>query len=101
MICKIYICTIKIGQKCLIPYFGGRLAFQVLGVIPKNSEAVIVTPKTLFQIEEKTKSLRGVPLISYEDIGGLTVEVKKIKEMNNNLSKLTPPKSKTFKPSSL
>ena len=65
----------------MVPYFGGRLAFQVLGVIPKNAEAVIVTPKTLFQIEGKTESLRGVPLISYEDIGGLTGEVKKIKEM--------------------
>ena len=65
----------------MVPYFGGRLAFQVLGVIPKNAEAVIVTTKTLFQIEEKTESLRGVPLISYEDIGGLTGEVKKIKEM--------------------
>ena len=65
----------------MVPYFGGKMTFQVLGVMPANADAVIVTAKTLFQIGKKSDSSSGVPLISYEDIGGLTGEVKKVKEM--------------------
>ena len=63
----------------MVPYFGGKLTFKVLGTIP--TDAVIVTDKTLFQIGKKSGSIGGVALISYEDIGGLTDEIKKVKEM--------------------
>ncbi|MBI3253414.1 MAG: AAA family ATPase, partial [Nitrosopumilales archaeon] len=59
------------GDNVMVPYFGGRLTFQVIGVTPV-ADAVIVTSKTLFHIGEKNDSLHGVPLVSYEDIGGLT-----------------------------
>jgi transitional endoplasmic reticulum ATPase len=63
----------------MVPYFGGKLTFKVLGTIP--TDAVIVTDKTLFQIGKKSGSIGGVALILYEDIGGLTDEIKKVKEM--------------------
>ena len=64
-----------------VPYFGGKITFHILGIIPANAGAVIITAKTLFHIGKKSDSLGGVPMISYEDIGGLTDEVKKVKEM--------------------
>ncbi|MCH7562017.1 MAG: CDC48 family AAA ATPase, partial [Thaumarchaeota archaeon] len=58
----------------------GRLTFQVVGVTPA-ADAVLVTQKTIFHIAEKGETLRGVPQVSYEDIGGLTDEIKKVREM--------------------
>ena len=68
------------GDNVMVPYFGGRLTFQVIGVSP-TSEAVLVTQKTVFHIAEKGETLRGVPQVTYEDIGGLTDEIKKVREM--------------------
>ena len=68
------------GDNVMVPYFGGRLTFQVIGVTP-NTDAVLVTQKTVFHIAEKGDTLRGVPQVSYEDIGGLTDEIKKVREM--------------------
>ena len=68
------------GDNIMVPYFGGKLTFQVMGVTPV-ADAVIVTQKTVFHIGEKSDSLHGVPLVSYEDIGGLTDEIKKVREM--------------------
>jgi len=66
------------GDNVMVPYFGGRLTFQVIGVTPAV-DAVIVTQKTVFHIAEKGDTLRGVPQVSYEDIGGLTSEIKKVR----------------------
>ena len=68
------------GDNVMVPYFGGRLTFQIVGVTP-NADAVLVTQKTVFHIAEKGEALRGVPQVSYEDIGGLTDEIKKVREM--------------------
>jgi transitional endoplasmic reticulum ATPase len=68
------------GDNVMVPYFGGRLTFQVIGVTPV-ADAVLVTQKTVFHIAEKGETLRGVPQVSYEDIGGLTDEIKKVREM--------------------
>lgn len=68
------------GDNVMVPYFGGRLTFQVIGVTP-GSDAVLVTQKTVFHIAEKGETLRGVPQVTYEDIGGLTEEIKKVREM--------------------
>jgi len=68
------------GDNVMVPYFGGRLTFQIVGVSP-NADAVLVTQKTVFHIAEKGETLRGVPQVSYEDIGGLTDEIKKVREM--------------------
>ena len=68
------------GDNVMVPYFGGRLTFQVIGVAPA-ADAVLVTQKTAFHIAEKGETLRGVPQVTYEDIGGLTEEIKKVREM--------------------
>jgi transitional endoplasmic reticulum ATPase len=65
----------------MVPYFGGRLTFQVIGVTPANADAVLVTQKTIFHIAEKGETLRGVPQVTYEDIGGLREEIQKVREM--------------------
>ncbi len=68
------------GDNVMVPYFGGRLTFQVIGVTPA-ADAVLVIQKTVFHIAEKGETLRGVPQVTYEDIGGLTDEIKKVREM--------------------
>ncbi|MGB8084857.1 MAG: CDC48 family AAA ATPase, partial [Nitrososphaeraceae archaeon] len=37
--------------------------------------------KTVFHIAEKGETLRGVPQVTYEDIGGLKDEIQKVREM--------------------
>jgi transitional endoplasmic reticulum ATPase len=68
------------GDKVMVPYFGGRITFQVVGVTPP-ADAVLVTNKTSFTITEKDADLRGMPHVSYEDIGGLRDEMQKVREM--------------------
>ncbi len=68
------------GDNIMVPYFGGRLTFQVIGVTPVAG-AVIVTSKTIFHIAEKGESLRGVPQVAYEDVGGMSDELRKVREM--------------------
>ena len=68
------------GDNVMVPYFGGRLTFQVIGVTPA-ADAVLVTQKTVFHIAEKGETLRGVPQVTYEDIGGIRDEIKKVREM--------------------
>ena len=68
------------GDNVMVPYFGGRLTFQVIGVNPA-ADAVLVTQKTVFHIAEKGETLRGVPQVTYEDIGGISNEIKKVREM--------------------
>ena len=68
------------GDNVMVPYFGGRLTFQVIGVTPA-ADAVLVTQKTVFHIAEKGETLRGVPQVTYEDIGGIGDEIRKVREM--------------------
>jgi transitional endoplasmic reticulum ATPase len=68
------------GDNIMVPYFGGRLTFRVVGVTPP-ADAVLVTNKTLFTITEKDADLRGMPHVSYEDIGGLKDEMQRVREM--------------------
>jgi len=68
------------GDNVMIPYFGGRLTFQVVGLSPA-AEAALITQRTVFVISEKGEALRGVPQVTYEDIGGLKGEIQKVREM--------------------
>jgi transitional endoplasmic reticulum ATPase len=69
------------GDNVMVPYFGGRLSFQVIGVTPAV-DAVVVTQKTMFNIAEKDSALRGgIAQVAYEDIGGLKDEIQKVREM--------------------
>src|ERR671928_777281 len=74
------VATIK-GDNIMVPYFGGRLTFQVIAVTPAAG-AVLVTQKTIFHITDKNQaSGHGVPQVAYEDIGGLKEEIQKVREM--------------------
>ncbi|MDG6907280.1 MAG: CDC48 family AAA ATPase [Nitrososphaerota archaeon] len=68
------------GDNIMIPYFGGRLTFQIDGVSPLTT-VVTITPRTIFAISEKDGGLRGVPQVAYEDIGGMKEEIQKVREM--------------------
>ena len=71
------------GDNVMVPYFGGRLTFQIIGITPPPAvdTAALVTSKTTFSITEKDEALRGMPQVSYEDIGGLRDEMQKVREM--------------------
>jgi transitional endoplasmic reticulum ATPase len=70
------------GDNVMVPYFGGRLTFQVIGVTPQTSDAVLITQKTMFHIAERGSALRGgTAQVAYEDIGGLKEEIQKVREM--------------------
>ena len=45
------------------------------------ADAVLITQKTIFAISEKGETLRGVPQVAYEDIGGMKDEIQKVREM--------------------
>src|SRR5437660_4858631 len=69
------------GDNDMVPYFGGRLSFQVIAVTPA-ADAVLVTQKTTFHISERGSALRGgTAQVAYEDIGGLKDEIQKVREM--------------------
>ena len=69
------------GDNVMVPYFGGRLTFQVIGVTPV-ADSVLVTQKTIFHIAEKGSALRGgTAQVAYEDIGGLKEEIQRVREM--------------------
>jgi transitional endoplasmic reticulum ATPase len=69
------------GDNVMVPYFGGRLSFQVIGVTPA-ADAVLVTQKTTFHVAERDSALRGgTAQVAYEDIGGLKEEIQKVREM--------------------
>jgi transitional endoplasmic reticulum ATPase len=67
------------GDNVMVPYFGGRLTFQVIAVNPA-AEAVLITQRTVFVISEKGEAQRGGPQITYEDIGGIKDEIRKVRE---------------------
>jgi transitional endoplasmic reticulum ATPase len=71
------------GDHVMVPYFGGRLTFEIGSVAPAigSENASIVTQKTIFSIVERSESARGLPQVAYEDIGGLKEEIKKVREM--------------------
>ncbi len=70
------------GDNVMVPYFGGRLTFQVIGVSPPASDAVLVSQKTQFNITTSSGVLRGADTqgIAYEDIGGLKDVIQRVRE---------------------
>ena len=57
------------GDNVMVPYFGGRLTFQVIGVTPK-ADAVLVTHTTIFHIVEvaKTETNQLQPVVDLREI---------------------------------
>jgi len=73
-----------IARGDLIPLgiMGRRINLMVTGVQPPTA-AVIVVPSTEIVLSDKPAKAMAmdVPRISYEDIGGLTDEIRKVREM--------------------
>src|SRR5215469_4788297 len=70
------------GDNVMVPYFGGRLIFQVIGVTAPSTDTALVTQKTVFNIAETGVALReDSTQVAYEDIGGLKEEIQKVREM--------------------
>ena len=68
------------GDRLRVSFFGARAYdFRAMGVLPQG--IVFVTPSTAINLEaeipEKPKHLK----VSYEDIGGLQPQIRKIREM--------------------
>jgi transitional endoplasmic reticulum ATPase len=76
------VCMTK-GDNVMVPYFGGRLTLQVIGLTPAATDAVIINQKTQFTIAASDQALiRGdARAVAYEDIGGLKDEIQKVREM--------------------
>jgi len=68
------------GDSLPVPIWGGKIDFVVESTTPPG--AAVVTLETRFRMGTMHKPLNtGVPRITYEDLGGLTKEIQKIREM--------------------
>jgi len=70
------------GDLIPIGIMGRRINLIVVGFQP-SAQAVIVVPSTEISISEKPAKVpvTGIPNITYEDIGGLSEEIHKVREM--------------------
>ena len=69
------------GDIITINVMGNPINLIVTGIKPVK-EVVIITRATEIKISEKpAKETAGIPRVTYEDIGGLKEEIKKIREM--------------------
>ena len=68
------------GDYIEIPIMGRKIVLVVTSHLPK-AEAVLVRDTTQIEISEKVNTETKLPKITYEDIGGLHVEIRKIREM--------------------
>jgi len=64
------------GDNVMIPYFGRRLTFHVIGVTP-TSETVFVTQKTVFQIKGRKKTKHETQQIPHKDSEEFTDELER------------------------
>jgi len=52
------------GSKFMVPYFGGRLTFQVNEITPQ-ADAVMVTQKTIFNIQDGTTTKPKISIVEF------------------------------------
>jgi len=52
------------GNNVMVPYFGGRLTFKVTEIIPQ-AEAVLVTQKSIFNIEDGTTTKPKISIVEF------------------------------------
>ncbi|MBT4870771.1 MAG: CDC48 family AAA ATPase [Candidatus Diapherotrites archaeon] len=72
---------LTIGDNVWVSVFGSGFIYKVVDTQPRTM--VKVTDTTLFSLKEKPvkDALEGIPRVAYEDIGGLSEQVKKVREM--------------------
>jgi len=70
------------GEVVPLNVMGRRIGFSVTTVSPSDATVVLIDTGTEFKIGTAAKhAAKGVPRITYEDIGGLKNEVQKVREM--------------------
>lgn len=70
------------GEVIPLNVMGRRIGFTVTGVSPSDATVSLIDSNTEFVIGTVPKhAAKGVPRITYEDIGGLKNEVQKVREM--------------------
>ena len=68
------------GDSVFVTILGSAIPFSVIRVRPR--EIVKITPATNLKVlSEPAPEKRGIPRVTYEDIGGLHEEIKRIREM--------------------
>ncbi len=68
------------GDSVLLAVFAQPFIFKAVNVTPKD--VVQITENTKVELRsEPVKELEGVPQVTYEDIGGLGEQVRKVREM--------------------
>lgn len=72
---------LTIGDNVWISVFGSGFIYRVVDTSPRG--IVKVTDNTQFSLKEKPvkDALSNIPKVAYEDIGGLSEQVKKVREM--------------------
>ena len=80
------------GDNVMVPYFGGRLTFQVIGVTPK-ADVVLVTHTTIFHIVEvaKTETNQLQPVVDLREI------LKDLETAKNTLESRADPDEEKIK----
>jgi len=69
------------GDIISLNIMGNKIDLSVTSFTPA-ADAVIMSPKTVVKINDKPNNKAGdIPKVSYEDIGGLGDEVRKVREM--------------------
>lgn len=70
------------GEVIPLNVMGRRIGFTVTSVSPSDATVSLIDPNTEFVIGKVPKqAAKGVPRVTYEDIGGLKNEVQKVREM--------------------
>ncbi|MCI0454644.1 MAG: CDC48 family AAA ATPase [Candidatus Dadabacteria bacterium] len=71
---------VTVGDRVRIALPGSRVEdFQVLGAIP--AESIVVRSETRIELRKKPKGKVDVSRVTYEDIGGLKEQIRKVREM--------------------
>ena len=71
----------------MVPYFGGRLTFNVTDIVP-DAEAVVITRKTVFSISSQGPTLKavdGFKYFSYGETVSFTLEDAVRKETSEDI----------------
>jgi transitional endoplasmic reticulum ATPase len=70
------------GELIEINVMGRKIDLSVVNVKPRG-DAILVAPKTAIELSEKPEVVveTKIPRVAYEDIGGLSNEIQKVREM--------------------
>ena len=70
------------GDMVELNIMGGRKLQLMVTTTNPPAESVIIGSRTQIEVSEKpAKEIKAIPQITYEDIGGLEEEIKKVREM--------------------